>query len=451
MTAFTSIESIFADRTLYEYDPKFKCKPLDGLKLYSKSCGRFNSVGDIRIPIKLRYDFTKYFTGFDLKKNGIVIAGGYFTSAEIGYHKTDIDLFIIAESRDEAITKIINLLYYLNTLPSYRHTYLVTRNCITIQLSHHETFQIICRYFPNIMAIFDTFDISAACVAYDGEKCYMNAESVYTFATATIIYNPKRRHNNFVARLKKYYERGFAVLFDPNKVTKENNRHLFNGFVIDAGGNFNAIIGDRELPYYCGLPDPDTMSTPENRLKFLYKMIIKKSESGIFYEAELNEIIMLLKESKMIDKFVKINKDVLYINTIHHKGYDCLQLTCSKIDNIPHFNGSNFKINIAKIVFDYPHKKDEKIRNEIIMKECEKFCRELEPVHMKMEVLPYDDPLWLRINPIIEESVYIKSFHLHQDRLQVQLYYNEEPLPEYTSLAAPSDYAIPLEPPVYDK
>ena len=147
---------------------------------------------------------------FNFKDSGLVVAGGLMTAKEY-YQIKDVDIFIIADNENQA-KKQINV--FLDHIRPLCEKIVVTKNCITILPYKFSMvpIQIICRYYKKAADIISDFDISAACVYYDGEEFYFNEESKFTYETGYIILNANRINSSFANRLNKYINKGFGLV-----------------------------------------------------------------------------------------------------------------------------------------------------------------------------------------------------------------------------------------------
>ncbi|KAK6526995.1 hypothetical protein TWF281_010191 [Arthrobotrys megalospora] len=128
---------------------------------------------------------------------------------------SDVDLFIygikdqeVAIKRMESIEATIrdNLLWETSSIR--------TKNTITIISQYpNRHVQIVLRLYSSISEILTGFDVSCACVAYDGSQVYANPRAVASWMLQCNDIDITRRSPSYEFRLSKYRKRGFEVYY----------------------------------------------------------------------------------------------------------------------------------------------------------------------------------------------------------------------------------------------
>ncbi|KAK6538841.1 hypothetical protein TWF694_010406 [Orbilia ellipsospora] len=128
---------------------------------------------------------------------------------------SDVDLFIygtkdeqVAIKRMEAIEATIrdNLLWETTTIR--------TKNTVTIVSQYpNRHVQIVLRLYSSISEILTGFDVSCACVAYDGKQVYASPRAIASWMLQCNDVDLTRRSPSYEFRLSKYRRRGFEVYY----------------------------------------------------------------------------------------------------------------------------------------------------------------------------------------------------------------------------------------------
>ncbi|KAF3909580.1 hypothetical protein AA313_de0205684 [Arthrobotrys entomopaga] len=126
---------------------------------------------------------------------------------------SDVDLFIygtkdeqVAIKRMEAIEATIrdNLLWETTTIR--------TKNTVTIVSQYpNRHVQIVLRLYSSISEILTGFDVSCACVAYDGKQVYASPRAIASWMLQCNDVDLTRRSPSYEFRLSKYRRRGFEI------------------------------------------------------------------------------------------------------------------------------------------------------------------------------------------------------------------------------------------------
>jgi hypothetical protein len=169
-----------------------------------------------------------------LPMEGVVIAGG---AAAQPFNKVagDIDFFFVGVERAALWAKVAELddaihTSFANSSPRRKTNFIttMTQGVITIIINrppfhesyHHQdpypaqTFklQIILRLFPNVEYLLQGFDLGSCAVAFDGITAYTTLLGAFSLLHRVNIVCPSRRSTSYEARLKKYFERQYALV-----------------------------------------------------------------------------------------------------------------------------------------------------------------------------------------------------------------------------------------------
>lgn len=181
--------------------------------------------------------FAKYsnnlFDGF--KWNNVCVAGGsvvrcLLKESEFGSNSdsksnlekgTDIDLFIYGLTKEECITKAMEIYNYLRAKSGGDIFWIRTIHALTICLKYpNKHIQIVLRTYKDIADILTTFDLDSCCVAFSGTQilkgisvsnvvCTPRFKHAITYQTNIV--DPKRQSETYEFRLYKYKSMGFSI------------------------------------------------------------------------------------------------------------------------------------------------------------------------------------------------------------------------------------------------
>ncbi|KAJ6256325.1 hypothetical protein Dda_8823 [Drechslerella dactyloides] len=129
---------------------------------------------------------------------------------------SDIDLFIygtkdesVAIKRMEAVEKTIAKNLGKKNVLSIR-----TKNTVTIVSEYpNRHIQIVLRLYSSISEILTGFDVSCACVAYNGEQVFANPRAIVSWMLQCNDIDLSRRSPSYEFRLAKYRKRGFEIYY----------------------------------------------------------------------------------------------------------------------------------------------------------------------------------------------------------------------------------------------
>lgn len=179
----------------------------------------------------------------------VIIAGGAaaWCIGKLDKAAGDIDLFIVGINYKERaklwgkvfeIVTAVRKAYKRFEIQEILSPGLISLICYTDRSVVFLKIQIILRAFPTIGKILHGFDISSCCVAYDGERTFMTALSVWSHVFQTNIVIPQYRSTTYEFRLCKYFKRGFAITFPYlnadvfERVAKDNKDNKDNKLVL---------------------------------------------------------------------------------------------------------------------------------------------------------------------------------------------------------------------------
>ena len=189
--------------------------------------------------------------------DGIVLCGGGALWAYMGYTTMpkDFDIFLYDSEQDLANNKakrMYKINEILNIIQSHKliFTFELVKGVITIILKDIEI-QIILRDYFSISEILHSFDISSCAIAYDGKTTYFTKLAEWSLINHLNIILPEYRSSTYEIRLKKYFDRGFGLVFLCLSNMDEPIIHLPN-ITIDIyctiNEDKNIAIGNIKLP-----------------------------------------------------------------------------------------------------------------------------------------------------------------------------------------------------------
>jgi hypothetical protein len=153
-------------------------------------------------------------------KQGFVVAGGAPSELLMrGKISNDIDVFLVGQSREEAVSfvrgfgaRLIRCLAgRLKELKVYRTVRCVTFVAVGPDKQVLAKIQLILRLYQSVSEVLHGFDLGASKVADDGERLYLTSEGRFAYEHGLNIVNPAVRRASYEHRLRKYWERGFGL------------------------------------------------------------------------------------------------------------------------------------------------------------------------------------------------------------------------------------------------
>jgi hypothetical protein len=165
--------------------------------------------------------------GFDLRRHGMVVAGGFPAGVLAGRPETagDVDIFLVGHPDDEARRAAITALYRHLLAAGHRgrdgdrpvpyvgvHR---TRGCVTFYPNMRggcTPIQVVLRAYSSVSEVLHGFDLGAAQVAFDGERVFLTALGVFAATRGVNILNLAVRRVSYEARLARYLSRGYALV-----------------------------------------------------------------------------------------------------------------------------------------------------------------------------------------------------------------------------------------------
>jgi len=239
----TDIQEVLSDETIYRLtgeEESFIVDPVDSYVVYE--------FGVVPYQTYHKFEYTKtyllqIYEYLRLGELNIVIAGGVF-SCLMGIHPadnaSDIDLFIIANSREEAISTVKRFYEMHSTsINGYEVQVYMSENCITF-ITHQHTIQLILRWYEKPEQVIEKFDLAPCMIFMYNREIYCNAEAKFWYQHNCMILNPAKRRNTFSPRLKKYMKRNMGVLmYDcvlPTEGSFTINKLSFR--IIESSGNY---------------------------------------------------------------------------------------------------------------------------------------------------------------------------------------------------------------------
>ncbi|KYQ93264.1 hypothetical protein DLAC_05920 [Tieghemostelium lacteum] len=191
---------------LFQYDRDvYVNKP----KLYHKSFDAY--------MIKWKEFTHNLFEGFNW--SNILAAGGSILGCllsvdkgfDIGYETSDIDLFMVNISKEDATKKLREILAFFKE-KSPNHTMIRTKNCCSFILEPpFRTVQVVLKIFKSAKEVLDGFDVDCCSVGFDSQDVFAINRSRRSIIDGINTIDIDNRSNTYETRLFKYARRGFAV------------------------------------------------------------------------------------------------------------------------------------------------------------------------------------------------------------------------------------------------
>lgn len=160
---------------------------------------------------------------------GVVIAGG---AAAQPFNGTagDIDFFLVGVEPGAVWKKVSEIEIaiqekFLGSLPSGQLSFMkkMAHGIVTIFVRIAPSgangwtarickIQIILRLFPSVSMLLHGFDVGSCAIAFDGTVAHTTLLGAYSLSHRVNIVCPSRRSTSYESRLKKYYDRGYALV-----------------------------------------------------------------------------------------------------------------------------------------------------------------------------------------------------------------------------------------------
>ena len=133
------------------------------------------------------------------------------------YRDSDIDIFLIANSKEEGLCKIQHLVEEIRANIPGPSALIRTHNAITICSQRpYRNVQIVLSMYRSVHELLDFVDLDCTAVCFDGNNVYMHERAKRAFATKFNFVAPALlQHAMVQGRVQKYRKRGFgAVMFE---------------------------------------------------------------------------------------------------------------------------------------------------------------------------------------------------------------------------------------------
>ena len=161
----------------------------------------------------------------NLYGNKLCIAGGFCTNMLLGIKKfDDIDFFfhsLMDSQGSEELDNVYKLVDGFNKKHKHSAIHYVSGHAVTLFIGKIKL-QFITKCFSSIQAILDSFDLSPACIAYDGDKVYVSDKAKKAFEDKHCTLDVDKKSLTYERRICKYFrQKGFGIRlpnFDISKV-----------------------------------------------------------------------------------------------------------------------------------------------------------------------------------------------------------------------------------------
>ncbi|KAK6535854.1 hypothetical protein TWF281_000104 [Arthrobotrys megalospora] len=164
---------------------------------------------------------------------------------------SDIDLFIYGiQDEQAAIERMTAIEATIRSNLLWKATSVRTKNTITIISKYpNRHVQIVLRLYSSISEILTGFDVSCACVAYDGQQVYANPRAIVSWMLQCNDIDLTRRSPSYEFRLAKYRKRGFEVYY-PDLQRDKIDPTIYERNIVKLKGLAKLLLLER-------LPDAD--------------------------------------------------------------------------------------------------------------------------------------------------------------------------------------------------
>ena len=205
-------------------------------------CNKYSSLSPVKRNRKLDKALNNFPYAEDLlnKHYGkLAICGGCFTNRFSRFGVMDVDFFFHSCTETEANQILEDCIVFLcsklksnlnefgglhpNTdytikISLERKLYVTNVLALFIGKDNNRTdlirkYQFIHRVYPNLGCVLGGFDIGPSMIAFDGKDYWATELGAFSYINQVLIVDPQRRSTTFSNRLRKYYERGFSLVF----------------------------------------------------------------------------------------------------------------------------------------------------------------------------------------------------------------------------------------------
>jgi len=134
--------------------------------------------------------------------------------------------------------------------PEYEVKCIRNKNAITVIIADRYTVQIILRLYKSKSEILHGFDLGSSAVGWDGNELYFTSLGKFAHEYSCNIIDTTRRSTTYERRLRKYFERGFEIIFPNLNTAALKSKNLKHGLseVVDFpyfSFSYNKLKGNK--------------------------------------------------------------------------------------------------------------------------------------------------------------------------------------------------------------
>lgn len=337
--------------------------------------------------------------------DGAVLGGGGALWGYMGYTAMpkDFDIFLYDSESDLANNKIkraekINAILKIIQDLKMPFTFELVKGVITISITTKNSIdiQIILRDYFSISEILHSFDIPSCAIAYDGKKTYFTKLAEWSIINHLNIVIPEYRSATYEIRLKKYFDKGFGLVFLCLSNMDEPIIHLPNmDLTIHCTINEEKTIaiGNIKLPKLqiinsfivnnCDI-DYDTLQQKKKRILSttdIYELncnqVFKKSMFLLYFYRK-DKILYRRTHCTFTDN---IAISSILPNSIYKKWLERL------LTNIVTNDGTKFILNESQLKYFIKHTADTAANEDIYLSIKTKLENDIEQINYRLEAI----------------------------------------------------------------
>jgi hypothetical protein len=363
--------------------------------------------------------------------DGIVLCGGGALWGYMGYKTMpkDFDIFLYDNDPDienNKITRSRKINEILQIIQSFKilfHFELV-KGVITINMKELEI-QIILRDYFSISEILHSFDISSCAIAYDGKKTYFTKLAEWSIINQLNVILPEYRSATYEIRLKKYFDRGFGLVFlCLANLDNDAKTIILPNIIIDINCVINdektVAIGNVKLPK---LQIANSFVSSSCNFDYDSKNCIKKILNTDMFELNCHQffkksMFFLFRYKRITKREYDVHKNFIFDDKISlykifielWRGYYDRWLE-KLLNSIIIQQGDEFILNDSQLKYFIKYATND--NNELYLSIKKKLENDIEQINYRLDSIHSN-----RLNPIIYGTRLNAKIELYKDELK---------------------------------
>lgn len=204
-------------------------------------------------------------------------------------------------------TETVDHFYSKHRKSEYKYLWRNT-NVVTIG-----KYQIILRCYTSISEILHGFDLPSCAVGFDGDKIRMTEMAVFAFQTGFNVLDLTRRSTSYEYRLRKYFNRGFGIIFPGLKLASLEVGKSISKVV---SFEFIGLVEEGKNEIYINFGKSKQVSDYEGDQNMCYKIpylnlykILKHEEPTYYYGMDLKTCVELVNKETINSMYYRLIDD----------------------------------------------------------------------------------------------------------------------------------------------